>query len=417
MNENGIRYIISDEANRQDRFAKEDINLDLFGDTITKNTRNFMQSFPQYEVTPLRNLVNLAKYSGVSGIYVKDESYRFGLNSFKVLGGGYAIGQYLARCLNAELTELSHAKLKSKTIREKLGEITFTSATDGNHGRGVAWSARELGHCAVINMPKGSSSVRLEHIKQTGAEGYITDVNYDETVRLTAAIAKEKGWVVIQDTAWEGYIDIPTWVMQGYTVMAHEALEQLSNLGVDKPTHIFIQAGVGSLAAAILGYFAAKLKDQRPLTVVVEPGSADCFYRSAKAGDGLPRTVTGDLNTIMAGLACGEPNPIAWRILRSMAGGFISCPDYIAAKGMRILGNPLNGDIPVISGESGAVTTGILVELLCNAELKEAREKLMLDHKAKILVFSTEGDTDPIMYRKITWDGLFAGPTAKIKDQ
>lgn len=415
MKESGIHYIISGEANRQDRFGKEEINLDLFGNTVVKNTRQFMQSFPQYEATPLRNLVNLATHSGVSGIYVKDESYRFGLNSFKVLGGGHAIGQYLAGCLSTELTELSYAKLKSREIRKKLGEITFTSATDGNHGRGVAWAARELGHCAVINMPRGSSSVRLEHIKQTGAEGYITDVNYDETVRLTAANAKEKGWVVIQDTAWEGYIDIPTWVMQGYTVMADEALEQLKNLGIAKPTHIFIQAGVGSLAAAILGYFAAKLKDQRPLTVVVEPGSADCFYRSALASDGHPRKVTGDLKTIMAGLACGEPNPIAWRILRSMAEGFISCPDYIAAKGMRILGNPLSGDMQIISGESGAVTTGILVELLRNEELKEAREKLMLDHNAKILVFSTEGDTDPFMYRKIAWDGAFGVPIAKSK--
>jgi diaminopropionate ammonia-lyase len=259
-------------------------------------------------------------------------------------------------------------------------------------------------------MPKGSSLIRLEHITATGAEGYITAVNYDQTVRLTAENARKNGWIVIQDTAWEGYEDIPTWVMQGYTVMADEALEQLNQMEIVKPTHIFIQAGVGSLAGAVLGYYASRFPDKRPVTVVVEPNKADCFYQSALAGDGQPKNVSGDLDTIMAGLACGEPNPMAWEILRDMAEMFISCPDYIAANGMRILGNPLSGDSRIVSGESGAVTTGILVELLRNEKMKEAREKLMLDRNARILVFSTEGDTDPVMYRKIVWDGAFAGP-------
>jgi diaminopropionate ammonia-lyase len=374
-----------------------------------KKTRAFMESFPQYETTPLRSLDKLAEHTGVAGIYVKDESYRFGLNSFKVLGGGHAIGQYLAKVLNSDLAYLPYEKLKSAAVREELGEITFTSATDGNHGRGVAWAARQLGHRAVINMPKGSSLIRLEHITATGAEGCITDVNYDETVRLTANAAKKNGWVVIQDTAWEGYEEIPTWVMQGYTVMADEALEQLNQLGIEKPTHIFIQAGVGSLAGAVLGYFASKLGDQEAINVVVEPDQADCFYKSALAGDGRARIVTGDLNTIMAGLACGEPNPFAWNVLQVKADMFVSCPDYIAANGMRILGNPLSGDIRIISGESGAVTTGLLVELLRRKDLAEAREQLQLDQKSRVLIFSTEGDTDPAMYRKIVWDGAYAG--------
>ena len=404
--EESIKWIVNTDV--QSKASKTGVEPDMFGDAIVENTREFIKSFPQYETTPLRSLASLAAYTGAAGIYVKDESYRFGLNSFKVLGGGHAIGQYLAKSLNTELSGLSYVKLKTAAVRKKLGEITFTAATDGNHGRGVAWAARQLGHRAVINMPKGSSLIRLEHITATGAEGYITAVNYDETVRLTADNARKNGWVVIQDTAWEGYEDIPSWVMQGYTVMADEALEQLNQLGIDKPTHIFIQAGVGSLAAAVIGYFASKFNDHRPITVVVEPNKADCFYQSALAGDGRPRIVTGDLDTIMAGLACGEPNPVAWDILGSMAEMFISCPDYISANGMRILGNPLSDDMRIISGESGAVTTGILVELFRNEKLKEAREKLMLDKDAKILIFSTEGDTDPVMYRKIVWEGAFA---------
>lgn len=403
--EESIKWVSSTGARKEG--SKPGPALDFLGESAAKSTRGFIESFPQYETTPLRSLTNLAEYTGVAGIYVKDESYRFGLNSFKVLGGGHAIGQYLAKKLGADLADLSYAKLKSDETRKKLGEITFTSATDGNHGRGVAWAARQLGHRAVINMPKGSSLIRLEHITATGAEGHITAVNYDETVRLTADNASKQGWVVIQDTAWEGYEDIPAWVMQGYTVMADEALEQLNQLKIERPTHIFIQAGVGSLAAAVVGYYASKFTEQRPVTVIVEPNKADCFYRSALAGDGKPRNVTGDMDTIMAGLACGEPNPFAWNILREMAEMFISCPDYIAANGMRILGNPLSSDMRIISGESGAVTTGMLVELLRNESLKEAREKLSLDQEARILIFSTEGDTDPDMYRRIVWDGEF----------
>ncbi|MFU8794672.1 MAG: diaminopropionate ammonia-lyase [Dethiobacteria bacterium] len=406
--EESIKWIVNPKARNEDNIKRP--GPDFLGGKAAAETRNFMESFPQYEVTPLRNLGRLAAYTGIAGIYVKDESYRFGLNSFKVLGGGHAIGRYLAGKLNLSPFNFSYAKLRSDEAREKLGEITFTSATDGNHGRGVAWAARQLGHRAVINMPKGSSPIRLEHITATGAEGYITDVNYDETVRITAENANKNGWVVIQDTAWEGYEDIPNWIIQGYTVMADEAYKQIQQYGFNRPTHIFIQAGVGSLAAAVLGFFASMLNNIRPVTVIVEPDKADCFYKSALAGDGIPRYVTGDLDTIMAGLACGEPNPFAWDILKDMADMFISCPDYISAKGMRILGNPLSGDTRVISGESGAVTTGMLVELLLNEELAEAREGLKLDQDSRVLVFSTEGDTDPEMYRKIVWDGAYPVP-------
>jgi diaminopropionate ammonia-lyase len=258
-------------------------------------------------------------------------------------------------------------------------------------------------------MPAGSSPIRLEQIRATGAEGYITDVNYDETVRITAENASKNGWLMVQDTAWEGYEEIPNRVMQGYTVMAAEALGQLQEKGIERPSHLFIQAGVGSLAGAVLGYFFNKLKKNMPLSAVIEPNRADCFYRSALAGDGQPRHVSGKLDTIMAGLACGEPNPVAWDILWKLSAMYISCPDYIAANGMRILGNPLKNDHMVRSGESGAVTTGILSELVRKDYLHEARSFLKLGPDSQILLFSTEGDTDPEMYRKIVWDGLYPG--------
>jgi diaminopropionate ammonia-lyase len=256
-------------------------------------------------------------------------------------------------------------------------------------------------------MPKGSTNRRLENIRAEGAEAKITDFNYDDTVRMIAEESKEKGWVIVQDTAWEGYVDIPVWIMQGYGTMAAEALEQLNELGVDKPTHIFIQAGVGSLAGAVQGYFASVFAESRPKTVIVESDQAACLYESSKAGDGKPRNVGGDMATIMAGLACGEPNSIGWNVLRDYSDMFISCPDWVAAKGMRMLGNPLDGDCKVVSGESGAVTAGVLTALIQDERLKAARDALGLDKDSRVLLFSTEGDTDPEKYRSIVWDGEY----------
>ena len=192
--------------------------------------------------------------------------------------------------------------------------------------------------------------------------------------------------------------------MQGYGTMVKEAVEQLAEYGVDRPTHVFVQAGVGSLAGAVQGYMAAKFEDC-PITVVVEADKADCFYKSAEAGDGKPRFVGGDMQTIMAGLACGEPNTIGFEILKNYSKAFISAPDWVSAKGMRILGNPLRGDEKVISGESGAVTTGILACIMQDENLADLRKELKLDENSKVLLISTEGDTDPDKYKSIVWDG------------
>lgn len=192
----------------------------------------FQRTFRDYRQTPLASLSRLADYLGVAGIYVKDESYRFGLNAFKVLGGAYAIGRYLADRLGKPIGDITLELLQTKETREQLGDMTFITATDGNHGRGVAWAAQQLGQKAVVYMPQGSSLIRLENIRAAGAQCCITDWNYDECVRYCAQEAKRNGWVLIQDTAWEGYEDIPEWIMQGYSTIAWEALDQLDRKSV-----------------------------------------------------------------------------------------------------------------------------------------------------------------------------------------
>jgi len=390
-----------------ERARKEAVkaSIDFLNIAETSKVTCFLESFQNYEPTPLRSLPNLAEHLGVANIFIKDESYRFGLNAFKALGCSYAMGQVLAERLGVPLEDLGFDLLRSQLIKEELGDITFSAATDGNHGRAVAWVAQQLGKKSVIYMPKGSSPTRLDNIKAAGAEALITNMNYDDTVRLCREKSSEMGWIMIQDTAWEGYEKIPTWVMQGYTSMAAETQVQLKQDGIGKPTHIFVQAGVGSMAAATQGYFASIFQNDRPLMVVVEPDLADCMYRSALAGE--LRTVGGDMNTIMAGLACGEPNPIGWNILHDYADLFVSAPDHVSARGMRILGNPLRDDPRIISGESGAVGAGLLSIIMQNQSMKEVRELLKLDHDSIVLCFSTEGDTDPDRYRRIIWDGEF----------
>ncbi|WP_417924745.1 diaminopropionate ammonia-lyase [Clostridium beijerinckii] len=369
--------------------------------------KKFHESFLEYDETPLIDLKELAEKIGLGGIYLKDESYRFGLNAFKVLGGSFAMGRYLAEKLGEDIDDLPYEKITCKEVKDKLGDITFVTATDGNHGRGVAWTANRLKQKSVVFMPKGSSIKRLNNIKAEGAEASITELNYDDAVRLANKYAEEHNGVIIQDTAWKGYEKIPAWIMQGYGTMALEASEQLKALDVLKPTHIFVQAGVGSLAGAVQGFFASQYGDDCPKTVVVESNLADCYYKSAIANDGEARAVGGDMQTIMAGLACGEVNTIGFTILKNYSKAFISCPDWVAAKGMRILGNPLKGDTAVISGESGAVTTGALYEIMTNDEYKDLKEALELDENSKVLLFSTEGDTDPEKYREIVWDGRY----------
>lgn len=379
--------------------------LESFGRKEAEKARRFHSGFEDYAVTPLAHLSNLAEHLGIKDFYVKDESYRFGLNAFKGLGGSYCLGRYIAEAAQIDISDLSYPMMISDEIREKTGDITFVTATDGNHGRGIAWAAQRLRQKAVVYMPKGSVQERLQNIRNLGAEASITDWNYDDTVRFAAQCEQERGWVLVQDTAWPGYEKIPTWIMQGYLTMALEAVEQLQDV---KPTHIFLQAGVGAMSGALTGFFADYYGDVKPVITIVEPDHADCIYQTAAADDGKLHAVKGDLHTIMAGLACGEPCTIGWKSLRAYAEHFVSMPDYVAANGMRILGNPMGTDPRVISGESGAAGAGFAAEVLTNARLTGLRDQIGLNQDSVVLCFSTEGDTDRENYRNIVWNGAFS---------
>ena len=386
----------------------DDSQLQVMSLENVAKARAFHESFPQYSVTPLAKLDHMAAYLGLKEVYVKDESYRFGLNAFKVLGGSFAMARYIAKQTGKDVSELPYNVLTSDELRNEFGQATFFTATDGNHGRGVAWAANKLGQKSVVLMPKGSTQTRLNNILKEGAKATIEEENYDECVRMANAMAeKTENGVMVQDTAWDGYEEIPAWIMQGYGSMAGEAAEQLREVSVNRPTHVFVQAGVGSLAGAVVGYFTNLYPENPPKFVVMEAGAAACLYKGAVAGDGDPRIVGGDLQTIMAGLACGEPNIIGWDILRNHVSAFVSCPDWVAAKGMRMLAAPVKGDPKVISGESGAVGMGVISTIMENDEYKELRDALELNRDSKVLMFSTEGDTDPDKYKKIVWGGEY----------
>ena len=385
----------------------DDRNLPVMGLSEVRKARAFHESFPQYTTTPLTRLDRMAAYLGLKEVYVKDESYRFGLNAFKVLGGSFAMARYIADETGRDVSELPYSVLTSDKLREEFGQATFFTATDGNHGRGVAWAAGRLGQKAVVHMPKGSTQTRLENIAKEGAQVDIQEMNYDDCVRLAAKEADEtERGVIVQDTAWDGYEEIPSWIMQGYGTMAMEAGEQLKDYGCDRPTHVFVQAGVGSLAGAVVGYFTNLYPDNPPTFVVVEADVAACLYKGAAAGDGDPRIVDGDMQTIMAGLACGEPNTISWDILKNHVKVFIAAPDWVAASGMRMLAAPIKGDTPVTSGESGAAPFGALAAIMTMEEYRDLRHEIGLDENSSVLLFSTEGDTDPERYKNIVWKGL-----------
>ena len=375
---------------------------------VIRRVREFHRGFPQYSVTPLAALDRLADSLGVGGIYIKDESHRFGLNSFKALGATFALASFIADTIGIPVWELDYNALTSPDMRRELGDFTFFATTDGNHGRAVAWAATQIGQKSVIYMPKGCPRVRLENIRREGAEAYITESNYDDTIRFTASLAKStpRG-VIVQDTAWEGYEDIPGWIMQGYGVMALEACEQIEALGA-RPTHLLVQAGVGAFAGSAQGLVANFFGDDAPATFVVEPSVANCHYRSVLKGDGSIVNVTGDMDTIMAGLACGEPNILSWEILKNKSSYFVTIQDNDAARGMRVLGAPVKGDPRVISGESGASSMGFLMALLTSDDLAPLRKQAGIGKDSRILLFSTEGDTDPGNYRRVVWDGKYA---------
>jgi diaminopropionate ammonia-lyase len=323
-------------------------------------------AWPGYAATPLRSLAGIARESGAAQVLYKDEGLRFGLKSFKALGGAYAV---------------------ERLAREAGGKpLSVTCATDGNHGRSVAWGAAQAGARAVIYVHEGVSRGRADAIAALGAEVVRAGRTYDDSVRLCAEAARANGWQIVSDTSWPGYEDVPRTVMQGYAVMIAEALAQGA-----RPTHVFVQGGVGGLAAAVLSWLWEELGPKRPVFVVVEPDRAACLFESARAGE--ITTVGGDLDTIMAGLACGEPSLLAWRILSPGADAFMRIPDAAAAQTMRDL-----AEVGVVGGESGVAGLAGLRLAAADAAIRAA---LRLDDRARVLCVGTEGATDPDVYEGI----------------
>lgn len=365
--------------------------------------RIFHRSLPGYSPTPLHLMKGLAGELGIGKVFLKDESKRFGLNAFKALGASFAV----ARIAAGKLPGAGDAKklpalgeLRDKLMSAGIGPLTFVTATDGNHGRAVAWSARMLGSKAVVFMPKGAAGSRVEAIRNEGAEVIVTDSNYDEAVRTASAYASEAGGVIVQDTAWEGYTEVPDMIMQGYLTMLSEIMEQLSEMGEDMPSHVILQAGVGSFTGSMLAGLDSQHLRRMPKAVIVEPVNAACYFLSASSRAAGMARVDGELSTIMAGLACGEPNPRAWAAIMRLAAAFTAVDDAVAEEGMRMLAYPAGDDPAIVSGESGAVGAGLLSHIMADYELRGLREALGLGKESSVLLVSTEGDTDPVGYRR-----------------
>ncbi|WP_210259993.1 diaminopropionate ammonia-lyase [Martelella sp. HB161492] len=370
-----------------------------------KRAFDTVSAWKGYGETPLVSLDALADKTGVAAIYYKHEAGRFGLGSFKALGGAYAVFRLLAARIEAATGKAPEtADLLAGTYRDIVSDLTVTCATDGNHGRSVAWGAELFGCKAVIFIHETVSKAREDAIAHYGARVVRAKGNYDDSIREAARQAEEQGWFVVSDTSYPGYTDIPRNVMQGYSVMAEEAIRQL---GGRQPTHIFIQGGVGGLAAAVTAHFWETFGANAPIVTVVEPENAACLQESAKAGS--PVTVGGALDTIMAGLACGEPSIIAWPILNGGVSAFMAIEDEAAAETMRLLASGQAG-AQLASGESGVAG---LAGFLVASEHQDWREALGLNTSSVVLCFGSEGDTDPALYAEIV--GQTAAEVESVK--
>ena len=352
-------------------------------------------TWPGYAPTPLRALPGMARALGLGALWYKDESTRFGLNSFKALGGAYAVFRQLkARLEAAGQGPVTAAELSSGRLRAATRAIAVTCATDGNHGRSVAWGAQVFGCRAVIFIHEHVSPGRAQAIAGYGAEVRRVPGTYDDSVRAAQAAADAEGWIVVSDTSYPGYTEIPRDVMHGYGVMQDEAARQLP--AGELPTHCLVHAGVGALAAAVLARQAQLWGERRPRFVVVEPNKADGLLQSALAG--RPMAAKGDLDTVMAGLSTAEVSLIAWPVLQAGAHAFVAIDDDWALEAMRRLAAGTDGDPPIVAGETGGASVAALLALHAQPSMWSA---LGLGPAARVLVFGSEGATDPAIYRRI----------------
>lgn len=353
-------------------------------------------TWPGYRPTPLRVLPGMANAAGVETLHYKDESERFGLGSFKALGGAYAVYRYLARELGSRgaATSVTASELSAGKYADIVSQLTVCCATDGNHGRSVAWGAQMFGCACVITIHQDVSESREAAIASYGARVVRIAGNYDDSVHRAAEDAHTHGWQVISDTSYPGYTEVPREVMAGYTVMVDEAIRALPD--ARPPTHVFVQGGVGGLAASVCANLWWTYGAARPRFIIVEPENAACLYASAVAGEW--QRIEGDLETVMAGLSAGEPSMLAWPLLAAGTHCFMRLDDVAALDAMRTLAAGEGGDSPVVGGESGVAG---VAGLLAICEDSATAERLELDARARLLVFGTEGDTDADLYTQI----------------
>ncbi|EKF41613.1 diaminopropionate ammonia-lyase [Nitratireductor indicus C115] len=366
----------------------------LLGTEAAMETERFLSFREGHAETPLRALPSLAGQLGVGSIHIKDEGLRLGLGSFKALGGSYAVIRLALEEASQQLgRSVDVAELQSPEVRAVSAGLTVACATDGNHGRSVAQGASLIGARAMIFVHSGVSQKRADEIARFGADVIRVEGNYDESVAEASRVAERNGWTVVSDTAWPGYERIPGLVMQGYVPLLREALRAMP----ETPTHVFIQAGVGGVAAAIAGHLAVVFGEERPRFVVVEPARAACVLETARA-DRIVKIEDGEA-TVMAMLECYEPSLVAWRILSRVADGFMTVDEDDAVSAMKRLGKPVAGDPAIVAGESGGVGLAGLVRALKD---DTAREMLRLDRTSRIFLVNTEGATDPALYEKLT---------------
>ena len=362
----------------------------------------FHRSLPGYEATPLHELPDLAFRLGLGSVLVKDESRRFNIKAFKALGASYAVYRFLKKQWQARFHEpFTPASFQDPAALARLGSFTFCAATDGNHGRAVAWTARNLGQKAVIYMPADSVAARIENIRAEGAEVVLVQGTFDSCVERCAADAAKNNWQAISDTAYAGYREIPGWILLGYTTIFRElegVLHETENANVDA---VILPAGVGGLAAAGAFYYAGHYGSQRPVLICVEPVSSDCFLESVRDGQGEARPTRGLQTSIMAGLNCGVASPLVWPIVRDAMHFFLAIGDDWAEQAMRRYYHPLGMDPRIISGESGASGLAALLALTDSDKLAVVRPRLPLTSCSRVLLINTEGDTDPVNFQKI----------------
>ena len=358
---------------------------------------DFHRSLSGYAPTPLVELKKSAVELGLANIYIKDEGKRFGIKAFKALGASYAIYRFLKSRWEERFDEkFDVGSFSNPEILKKLGSFCFCAATDGNHGRAVAWTARKLQQKAVIYMPGDTVEARIKNIQSEGAEVVIIDGTYDDCVQQAAKDAKENGWFEIADTAYEGYTTIPSWVLNGYSTIFRELEDSLNLKPKPQIDIIVLQAGVGAFAAAGASYYTQRYGADRPKVICLEPLEAAGFLDSIEFGQGEPIAAKGKMETLMNGLNCGIPSLAAWPILKDSAELFLAISDNYAEMAMRQLAGE-----GVVSGESGASGLAGLLALMTDPKLAEAKKAMGVNTDTRVLLISTEADTDPETYNRI----------------